>query len=56
MEKVQFSNSPDTVSEPDTSAPVGSDAHIAPSADASAPVGSDAHIAPSQTTMEGIKS
>ena len=40
MEKVQFSNSPDTVSEPD----------------ASAPVGSDAHIAPSQTTMEGIKS
>jgi segregation and condensation protein B len=56
MEKVQFSNSPDTVSEPDASAPVGSDAHIAPSADASAPVGSDAHIAPSQTTMEGIKS
>ena len=56
MEKVQFSNSPDTVSEPDTSASVGSDAHIAPSADASASVGSDAHIAPSQTTMEGIKS
>ena len=56
MEKVQFSNSPDTVSEPDTSASVGSDAHIAPSADASASVGSDAHLAPSQTTMEGIKS
>ena len=40
MEKVQFSNSPDTVSE----------------SDASASVGSDAHIAPSQTSMEGIKS
>ena len=56
MEKVQFSSSAE-LPETDSSEPVGSDAHIAPSADASsASVGSDAHIAPAQTTMEGIKS